>query len=122
MPDASGWGRFATGRLAVPRSRVCRARCSASYPAIPRASVRFGFLRRTNNKALEADHLCCVPGGVGKTDGGARYKQPRRVVGPPQPRARSGKHRPAYPRSNRYSPLQVTRATATIEDNHFVTQ
>ena len=54
----SGWVRSAIYRQEVARSRVCRARCSASYQAIPQASGRFRFPRHTDSKALGAALSC----------------------------------------------------------------
>jgi hypothetical protein len=114
MSDVNGWGRFATGRPAVPRAGVRQARCSASSPAIQGASDRFRFLRRTGNKAPGTSLLCSVPAGADKIDGGDCDKQQRLAGGSPRPRAQSGKHPPHAqfcPLPQRPPLLQITAQT-----------
>jgi len=112
----NGWGRSAIYRQAVPRSQACRARCSASYQAIPQASGRSRFPRRTGSKALATALPCSVPADAGKTDGGDCDKPPRQAGGLPLPCAQSGKRRPAEPRRQfpkHPSPLQITHVAVT---------
>ena len=114
----SGWGRSAIHRPAVARSRVCRARCSASYQATPQASGRSRFPRHTGSKALATGLPCSVPADAGRTDGGDCHRQRRLAVCSRLPHVRSGKD-PFAARRRPFpihpSPLQITHVTVTLD-------
>jgi hypothetical protein len=94
-----------------------RARCSASYQAIPQASGRFRFPRHTGSKALATALPCSVPADAGKTDAGDCDRQPRLAVCSRLRHVQSSRH-PSAARRRLFQKLPLPLQITPIIVNH----